>query len=127
MARLLMFLMALMVAAPALAARDFRIGTEHFAEAEVLDARAVASVDGMPVLMITLAETAATRLHRLTLSMTGQPLPVLLDGKELSAPIVREPIAGGVLEISGLQDFRECERIAREISGKDPVPDSLEE
>ncbi len=127
MARLLMFLMALMVASPVLAARDFRIGTERFAEAEVLDARAVASVDGMPVLMITLAETAAARLHRLTLSMTGQPLPVLLNGKELSAPVVREPISGGVLEISGLQDFRECERLAREISGKDPVPDSLED
>jgi preprotein translocase subunit SecD len=127
MARLLMFLLALMVASPALAARDFRIGTERFAEAEVLDARAVASVDGMPVLMITLAETAATRLHQLTLSMTGQPLPILLNDKELSAPIVREPITGGVLEISGLQDFRECERLAREISGKDPVPDSLED
>jgi len=127
MARLLMFLMALTVASPAFAARDFRIGTERFAETEVLDARAVASVDGMPVLMITLAEIAATRLYRLTLTMTGQPLPVLLNGKELSAPIVREPISGGVLEISGLPDFRECERIAREISGKDPVPDSLEE
>jgi preprotein translocase subunit SecD len=127
MVRLLMFFAALLVASPAFAARDFRIGPERFAEAEILDARALASVDGMPVLMITLAETAATRLHRLTLSMTGQPLPVLLNGKELSAPIVREPIAGGVLEISGLQDFRECERIAREISGKDPVPDSLED
>ena len=127
MTRLLMFIAALMVASPAFAARDFRIGPERFAEAEILDARAVASVDGMPVLMITLAETAASRLHQLTLTMTGQPLPVLLNGKELTAPIVREPIAGGVLEISGLQDFRECERLAREISGKDPVPDSLED
>jgi len=127
MARLLMLLMALMVSFPALAARDFRIGTQRFAEGEVLDARAVASVDGMPVLMITLAEPAATRLYQLTQSMTGQPLPILLNGQELPAPIVREPITGGVLEISGLQDFQECERLAREISGKDPVPDSLED
>ena len=81
----------------------------------------------VPVLMITLAETAASRLHQLTLSMTGQPLPVLLNGKELTAPIVREPIAGGVLEISGLQDFRECERLAvwREAQRDIPALDCL--
>ncbi len=127
MRTMLMFLAALLIAAPAVAARDFRIGPERFAEAEILDARALPSVDGMPVLMITFADEAAARLHQLTLSMTGKPLPVTLNGKALSTPIVREPIAGGVLEISGLSDFQLCERLAREISGKDPVPDSLEE
>lgn len=127
MRRLLIFLAALLVASPALAARDFRIGPEPFAEADILDARALPSVDGMPVLMITLAEQASLRLHKLTAAMVGMPLPVTLDGKQLTAPLVREPIAGGVLEISGLPDMRECERLAREISGKEPLPDSLEE
>ena len=127
MARLLIFLSAFLIVSPAFAARDFRIGPERFAESEILDARALPSVDGMPVLMITLAETAALRLHKLTETMVGQPLPITLNGKTLTAPLVREAIAGGVLEISGLPSLREVEQLAREISGKDPVPDSLEE
>ena len=127
MARLLIFLSALLIVSPAIAARDFRIGPERFAESEILDARALPSVDGMPVLMITLAETAALRLHKLTETMVGQTLSITLNGKTLTAPVVREAIAGGVLEISGLQSLREVEQLAREISGKDPVPDSLEE
>lgn len=127
MRKLLIFLAALTVASPALAARDFRIGPERFSENEILDARALPSVDGMPVLMITLADAAALRLQQITAAMVGKPLPVTLDGKALTSPIVREAITGGVLEISGLSDMRECERLAREISGKDPLPDSLEE
>ena len=126
--RLFIALLATLLAAtPALAVRDFRIGGERFAESEILDARALPSIDGMPLIMITLTEAAAQRFHKLTGAMIGQPLPIMLDGKELMAPLVREPIAGGVLEISGLPSWQECQRLARVISGKDPVPDSLEE
>lgn len=126
--RLLSHFTALLVmASPAFAARDFRIGQEQFAESDIVDARALPSVDGMPVIMITFAEAAAVRVQKLTQVMVGQPLPITLDGKELTAPTVREAIAGGVLEISGLESLAEGERIARLISGKDPLPDSLEE
>lgn len=126
--RLLPFFLAILaMASPAFAARDFRIGPERFAESEIVDARALPSVDGMPVIMITLAQGAALRVQKLTAAMIGQPLPIQLDGKELAAPLVREAIAGGVLEISGLPSLAECERLARLISGKDPLPDSLEE
>lgn len=126
-ARMMLAALLLSLASPAVAARDFRIGPERFSESEVLDARALPSVDGMPVIMITLAEAAALRFQKLTEAMVGQPLSIKLDGKELTAPIVREAIAGGVLEISGLPSLAEGERIARLISGKDPLPDSLEE
>ena len=81
------------LATPAFAARDFRIGPERFAEADILDARAVASVEGAPVVMITLTEAAAPRLQKLTEAMLGKALPIQLDGKELMAPVVREAIA----------------------------------
>ena len=56
---LLTLAVALGLASPALAARDFRIGTERFAESDILDARALPSADGTPVVMITLTEAAA--------------------------------------------------------------------
>lgn len=124
---LTLFAALLTMTSPAFAARDFRIGPEQFAENEIVDARALPSVDGMPVIMITLAEGSALRFQKLTEAMVGQKLSITLDGRELTAPIVREAISGGVLEISGLASLAECERIARLISGKDPLPDSLEE
>ena len=124
---LLTLAVALGLASPALAARDFRIGTERFAESDILDARALPSADGTPVVMITLTEAAAPRLKKLTEAMLGKPLPILLDGKQLMAPVVRDAIAGGVLEISGLKGFPESELLAFKIAGKPPVPDSLEE
>ena len=127
MRALLIFAASLGLAAPAYAARDFRIGTERFAENDILDARALPSADGTPVVMITLTEAAAPRLRKLTEAMLGKSLPIVLDGKELMAPMVREAIAGGVLEISGLTGFPESEQLALKISGKPPVPDSLEE
>lgn len=124
---LLTFAAALFLATPAMAARDFRIGAERFSEGDILDARALPSMDGIPLVMITLTDDAARRFHKLTEAMVGRPMPIQLDGKELMAPLVREPISGGVLEISGLPSWQECQRLARIISGKDPVPDSLED
>lgn len=124
--RIILLASLLMLATP-VAARDFSIGPERFAENDILDARALPSVDGTPILMISFSEGAATRLKTLTEAMVGRELRIMLDGKQLTAPIVREPIPGGVLEISGLFSMEECVRIARLISGKDPLPDSLEE
>lgn len=124
---LTLFIALLTMASPALAARDFRIGPERFVESDILDARALPAVDGVPVIMITLAEGAAVRFQKITEGLVGQKLSITLDGKELTAPIVREAISGGVLEIAGLASLAEGERIARLISGKDPLPESLEE
>lgn len=117
----------LSLATPAYAARDFRIGPERFAESDILDARALPSADGMPVVMITFTDAAAPRLKKLTEAMLGKVLPISLDGRQLTAPIVRDAIPGGVLEISGLASFPESEQLALKIAGKPPLPDSLEE
>lgn len=127
MARIFLAAALLGLATPAYAARDFRIGSERFTEADILDARALPSADGMPVVMITLTDAAAPRLKKLTEAMLGKVLPITLDGKQLTAPIVREAIPGGVLEISGLGSFPESEQLALKIAGKPPLPDSLEE
>ena len=118
---------ALLLATPAFAARDFRIGSEPFSEAEILDARGLPSVGGEPVILITLAQKAWPRLQKLTTEFLGKPMPVSIDGRPLATPVVRDAITDGVLEISGIASLPESETMAKLISGKVPLPDSLEE
>ncbi|MFM1982924.1 MAG: hypothetical protein RJB22_1643 [Pseudomonadota bacterium] len=117
----------MLLASPALAERDFRIANTPFAQAEVLDARGTASLAGEPAVLITLADTAHAKLQRLTAALIGQALPVSLDGRALTAPVLREAVADGMVELTGFASFEESEAVAELISGKPPLPDSLDE
>ena len=87
----------------------------------------LASIGGEPAILITLTPKAAPRLLRLTTGATGKKLIVTLDGQALPSPVVTAPISDGALELPGLASFAEGEALARTISGKPPVPDSLDE
>jgi preprotein translocase subunit SecD len=118
---------ALSLASPAWAARDFRIGGQAFTQADILDARSVASAGGGPAVLVTLAQKAWPRLAALSKLSLGKPLNATLDGKTLTGPIVREAIGDGMIELMGFASFEESEKQAELISGKPPVPDSLED
>lgn len=66
--------------------------------------------DGLPVVNIALSATLRDALAELTAANIGKPLPIRVDGKVVSAPNVNEPIRGGELQISGL-DQAEADRI----------------
>lgn len=101
------------------------IGGEVFAPGEVADARAMPDINKQVGIMISLTPTGASRLEGITRSLVGKPLLVALDGKTLSAELVRKPVAGGVIEIPGRWSLDAAEALARRISGKDPLPDDL--
>lgn len=124
--RRLIALAALVIASPALA-RDFTIGGEPFSEDDVVDARALPSMDGMPTILISFGDSAAQRIAALTTRNVGKAIPIILDGKTLSEPLVREPITGGAIEMNGFASLPDAIKLARLISGKDPLPDSLDE
>ena len=117
----------LLAATPAFAARDFRINDTPFAEAEILDARGTATLAGEPAILVTLADAARRKLQALSAAALGQPIRAQIGTTSLSGPIVRDPITDGVIELSGCANFAACEALAERISGKPPVPDSLEE
>lgn len=125
MKRIAIALAALLLTAQA--AAGFAIGGESFAQADILDARALPDLGGNASIMLTLTPEAARRLETLSRAQLGKPLPMTLDGKPLMALIVREPIAGGVLTIAGAFTLPEAEALAKRISGKDPVPEEFEE
>jgi preprotein translocase subunit SecD len=121
-------LLLMLVTAPAFAAeRTFLVAGEAFSEAEILDARAQPELDGTSSIRITFAESAALRIATVTQRLVGKPALVALNGETVADPIVREPIRDGVLQLSGPWSIEGAVSLARKISGKDPLPDSLEE
>ena len=53
------------------------------------------------VLHIALAAGREKQLERLTAGRVGKKLPIRLDGRIISAPLIREPLTGGRIAISG--------------------------
>jgi preprotein translocase subunit SecD len=106
-------------------ARTFSIGGEAFSEAEIVDARAQPDPLGKAAIMITFDDNGRIKLARLSSANKSKPLPFMLDGKVLMAPIVTDPILDGVAQITGMFTLTEAEILAKRISGKPPLPDSL--
>lgn len=112
-------------AKPAKVARVFTIAGEAFSEAEILDARAQPDLAGKATIMITFDDNGRIKLARLSGANKAKPMPFVLDGQTLMAPIVTDPIIDGVAQITGMFTITEAEVIAKKISGKPPLPDSL--
>lgn len=72
------------------------LSNEHLAEATVQ----TDTFDGRPVVAITLTEAGAQRFCALTRARVDQVVEIVVDGVVLSAPVVREAICGGSLQIS---------------------------
>jgi preprotein translocase subunit SecD len=106
-------------------ARSFTIAGEAFSEAEIVDARAQPDPLGQAAIMITFDDNGRIKLARLSSANKSKPLPFVLDGKVLMAPVVTDPILDGVAQITGMFTLTEAEMIAKRISGKAPLPDSL--
>lgn len=120
-------LLALALVAAADASDVLLIGGERFPQTDILDARAVADGGGQPAILVTLTPGAAKRLETLTAALVGEPVPITFEGRVLMEPTVREVIASGSLEISGVASFEAAAALAQQISGKPPLPESLDE
>lgn len=103
------------------------IAGESFSHADVLDARAQPEIDGTASIRITFDGAAAKRIETLTARLIGKAAQITIDDMTIADPIVHEPVRGGVLQLSGPWVLADAEALAKRISGKDPLPDSLEE
>lgn len=54
-----------------------------------------------PIVSFRFDGTGARQFARITKDNVGKPFAIVLDGKVLSAPVIREPITGGAGQISG--------------------------
>lgn len=108
------------------AARNFTIATEPFSEDEIVDARAQPDINGGASIMLTFSEAGSARIAAVTRRNLEREVPVVLDGKTIAMPMVQEAIEGGTMVMAGFTTA-EAEELARTISGKDPLPDSLDD
>jgi preprotein translocase subunit SecD len=120
---LLPFALVVVAAAPA---EVLTIGGERFPQADVLDARAVADGEG-PAIFVTFTDAASKRFSMLKARWAGKPIPILLGDKPLTAPMILDPGSENNFQIPGAKTFPDAEALARRISGKAPLPESLEE
>jgi preprotein translocase subunit SecD len=91
--RLLFTAMALVAAAPA-AAEPLSL--------TIVEARAGAdAATGLPVVTLTMSAESASAFAAFTGQNVGRRVALMVDGETVSAPVVREPILGDVVQISG--------------------------
>ena len=100
-----------------LIAAQLTIAGKPLKPADFLDGRTIAGGTGSPVVMLTLTPSATTRLKRL-----GAKAKVMLDGKPAPARLT-----DNIIELDGQPSFEAAAKLARALSGKAPLPDSLEE
>jgi preprotein translocase subunit SecD len=87
------------------------------------DSQADFDQNNMPVVTTVFDSAGARRFARLTTEHVGERFAIVLDGKVLSAPAIREPIPGGRGQISGgfsLQGAKDLAVLLR--SGALPAP-----
>ena len=101
----------------AAAVAQLSIGKLVLKPADFLDGRAIAGSDGVPVVMLTLSTKAAARVRRATTSQK-----MLLNGKPATVRFT-----DATIELDGQKSFPDAIKVARAISGKPPLPDSIDE
>ena len=67
---------------------------------------------------VSLTSAGAKALKVLTTANRGKRLAVILDGKVLMAPLIRDGITEGKAQITGAFTMKETERIVKVLNGK---------
>jgi preprotein translocase subunit SecD len=65
-----------------------------------------------PIIVIVLTELSRRVFGELTRLNVGKRMELRIDGRALTAPVIREPIVGGQLQISGNLSLKETADIA---------------
>ena len=91
--------------------------------ADLQDARLGVDRFGRPAVDVEFTPEGAARFAQLTTLYVGQPIPHLLDGELLVAPVVQEPITSGQGQITGNFTHEEARNLAVLLkAGSLPVP-----
>jgi protein-export membrane protein SecD len=67
---------------------------------------------GEPIVTFRFDTAGAKRFGKVTQENVGLPFAIILDGKVISAPVIREPILGGTGQISGNFSVQEANDLA---------------
>jgi preprotein translocase subunit SecD len=108
-------------------ARKLKIGAGNFSQSEIVDARAQPQLDGKSGIILTLEAEAIKRLVGVIAVNSATPIPILLDGKLVAEPVIERAPDGDWVELRGDYTLEQAVALAKLISGKDPLRESLDE
>ncbi len=91
--------------------------TADVTTADISEARPGQDSDGKPVVEIFLTKEGAKRLGELTEKQISKPLAILIDGKLVMAPVVRDRISDRAV-IDGRFTEQERDKLVKEINAK---------
>jgi preprotein translocase subunit SecD len=72
---------------------------------------------GEPVVSFRFTEASTRRFAEFTLRNVGHPAEIRVDGKAYSRLVIREPILGGIGQISGHLSVQEAQELAARLTG----------
>jgi preprotein translocase subunit SecD len=78
----------------------------------IVDAGSGFDSDARPSVNIRLDGAGTRRFARATQENVGRPFAIVLDGDVLSAPLIREPILGGIAQIAGTFTVESANQLA---------------
>ncbi|MDF1791617.1 MAG: protein translocase subunit SecD [Thalassobaculaceae bacterium] len=78
----------------------------------LVDAQPSFDQNNQPVVTIRFDSAGGQRFGRATSENVGKPFAIVLDGKVISAPVIREAILGGSAQISGRFSVQEAQDLA---------------
>lgn len=108
------------VSAPAPTVGKLTIAGVAFGPAEIADTKVAFTPWGAPVIQIDFTAEGRSRFNGVQSGRIGQALPFALDGRLLSAPILREAVDGRTVQISGSFTVEEATTLARRIGDGRP-------
>jgi len=85
---------------------------------EIAEAQATTDDSNKPAIAITFTKEGQKKFAELSREHQGKPLAIIVDGKVLCAPIVRDEISGNKAMIIGSFTKEEAEKIANGIKAK---------
>jgi preprotein translocase subunit SecD len=68
-----------------------------------------------PIVIIQVAESSRIALTQLTTNNIGKPVEIRVDGNVLMRPVIREPIFGGTLQVSGNMTIQDVADIVQRL------------
>jgi preprotein translocase subunit SecD len=69
-----------------------------------------------PIIALRMTRESGRAFAELTKNNVGRPMQLRVDGRTLSKPVIREPILGGSVQISGNFAPKEAEDLAARLS-----------
>jgi preprotein translocase subunit SecD len=83
---------------------------------DIAEAAATFDAQGMPSVGLKLTPTGKQKLTDATVRYMDKPIAVIVNGKLLTAPVVREKITGGMMIITGFLSAQQTKDVADGLS-----------